>query len=104
MSSASQEMSRILWNPKFHYQIHKSPPPITVLSQIDPVHVAHPTSLRPILLLSSHLRLRLSSGLLPSGFPTKTLHAPLLSRIRAVCRAHLSLLDLVTSTERKAPR
>jgi hypothetical protein len=35
----------------------------------------HPVSLRPILILSSHLRLGLPSGLFPSGFPTKILHA-----------------------------
>ena len=36
----------------------------------------HPTSWRSILILSTHLRLGLPSGLFPSGFPTKTLHAP----------------------------
>ena len=31
----------------------------------------HPTTLRSILMLSYHLRLRLTSGLFKSGFPTK---------------------------------
>ena len=36
----------------------------------------HPTSWRSILLLSTHLRPGLPSGLFPSGFPTKTLYTP----------------------------
>ena len=42
----------------------------------------HPTSLRFILMLSSHLRLGLPSGLFPSGFSTNNLYTPLLSSIR----------------------
>jgi hypothetical protein len=78
-SWATQEIPRILWNPKVHHRIHKSPPPVPIVIQIDPVHAPHPTSRRSILILSSHLRLGLPSGLLPSGFPTKVLYAPLLS-------------------------
>ena len=61
-------------------------------------HPPHPTSWRSILILSSHLRLGLPSGLFPSGFPTKTLYTPLLSPTRATCPAHPILLDFITRT------
>jgi len=80
-SQLAKKIPCILWNPKVHYRIHKCPPPVPTLSQINLAHAPHPTSWRSILILSSHLCLGILSGLFPSGFPIKTLYAYLLSPI-----------------------
>jgi hypothetical protein len=75
-----------LRNPKIHNCVHKSPLLVPILSQIDPVHTI--PSLKSILLLSTHLRLGLPSGIFPSGFPTNILYAFLVSPFRALFPAH----------------
>jgi hypothetical protein len=66
--AATQELPSILWNPKVHYRVHKSRPLVPISSHINPVHA----NLRSILILSTHLRLGLPSGLfwLSQQYPT----------------------------------
>jgi hypothetical protein len=65
-------------------------------SQANPVHITpHPTYPRSILILSTHLRLGLPSGLFPSGFPTNNLYAFLFSPIRATWPAHLIIIIII---------
>jgi hypothetical protein len=78
--------------------VFKGLSPTPILSQLDPLYKPpppHTLSLRSIPIPFSHLIVGLSSSLVPSGFPTKTLYTFLSSDMRATCPAHLILLDLI---------
>ena len=55
-----------------------------MLGQISPI--SHPIYWKSMFILSFHICLRVPSGILPSGLPTSTLYAPILSSIHFPCR------------------
>ena len=91
--SASQEFPCILWKPKVHYLVYKSPPPDLILSQINPIH-ASPSHIEKIEFNIIFPSMPGSSKLyLSSGFPSKTPHKPLFFPTRATRPIHLIRLD-----------
>jgi hypothetical protein len=68
-----QEISCPPWNLMIHYCVLRNSSLDPVLANLNRVHASHPIFWRLLLLLSFHLRLRLSRGLLFSGSSTKIL-------------------------------
>ena len=86
--AASQEIPRISRNLKVHYRTHKRPPPVSILGQPNPVHIAtsqlleiHPSII--------HTSTPSSPQWSPSlRFPHQDPIHPLTSPIRATCPGH----------------
>jgi hypothetical protein len=84
---------------RFVAGLTKSPPPIPMLSQMNPVQIPSLHS-RSILILSSHLRLLLARSLSPLGLSIKILQAIFISPMPARCPSHLTLVDLLEEYKR----
>jgi hypothetical protein len=91
--AATRELPSILWNPKVHYRVHKSPPLVPILNQISPVRTTtsyrsniHFNILQPPRSWFSQWSL---SFWLSHQYPICS------CTIRDTCPAHLILLDLI---------
>ena len=98
-SAASQEIPRILWNPKVHHRTHKCPPPVPILSQLHPV----PTTPSQFLKIDLNFILPFMSGSpqwsLSLRFPHQNpVHTSPLPHTRHMPLPHLILLDFTTRT------
>jgi len=63
--SAIQEITRLLWNPKVHYSVHKDLSLVPILNQMNPDQTIPTYFFNIILILSSHLYLGLPSASYP---------------------------------------
>jgi hypothetical protein len=97
--AATQELPKILWNPKFHHSVHKSPPLILSWTKSIQSIPPHPIPLTFILTISTHLCRGLPSGLFPSGFPTNIPYALQFPHSCYMpCSSHPTRLDLSNYT------
>jgi hypothetical protein len=94
--SASQEITCLLWNPKIHCCVHKSPPPVTILTHINLVHIESLSFYKIHFNIVFPSMPRSSKWSLPfrSSYQNYEKLTCQISPMRATCHANLHPLDL----------
>ena len=95
--SANQEIPYISWKPKVYFLVYKCPPPVPILSQIDPVHAPTPHFLKFHFNIISPSTPGSSKWSLPLVFPPKPCIYFSSSHTCYMPR-HLILLAFITQT------
>jgi len=97
--AASQEIPRISRNPKVHYRTHKRPPPVSILGQLNPIHIPtshlleiHPNIIHPSTPRSPQWsRSRWVDNIRTAPYYQKYIHQP-----QSTLQRHLKLIILKT--------
>jgi hypothetical protein len=79
----------LLWNPKIHYYVEKTPTMGPYPEQKKQTHILKPISFRSLSILCSYLYLGLPNSLFPSSLPTKMMYAFLTSFMCDRCPIHI---------------
>jgi hypothetical protein len=87
-------MEQKRWSPCSHF-LTRGP----IFSQLNPTISSHPTSLRSVLILSSHLYLGTSRGFCQSGFVVTVLYQFLTCPMNAVCPAMILQSSVIMLSE-----
>jgi len=96
VTSASQEIPRILYNPEVHHRVHNGPQLVPILSHMNPFHTlpTHFPKIHPNIILPSTLRS--SEWSLTVRLSDQDIYVFLIFPMRVTCPTNIILLDLIT--------